>query len=165
MSEISIRSATNSDVQELASLLNEIVAIGGTTAREKLISEAGFSQHYLDDKECVDCLVAQDDQGRLLGFQALRTKSTLDEGWIDIATFARVEPKVKGVGRALLERTQVVLKALGYTHINATIRADNKPGLGYYSKMGFTDYARNKDVPLLDGTKVDRVSKMFKLEQ
>ena len=52
---------------------------------------------------------------------------------------------------------------LGLTSINACIRADNVGGLAFYSKQGFQDHSVDKDVPLKDGTRVDRVNKRFSL--
>lgn len=40
---------------------------------------------------------------------------------------------------------------LGFTVINATIRADNVPGLAYYTKMGFREYKVDADVHLARG--------------
>ena len=40
---------------------------------------------------------------------------------------------------------------LGFTVINATIRADNVPGLAYYAKMGFREYKVDADVHLARG--------------
>jgi hypothetical protein len=51
----------------------------------------------------------------------------------------------------------------GYGFINAKIRADNVPGLAYYTKMGFADHSIDKDVPLSDGTPMDRVTKRLTL--
>jgi hypothetical protein len=47
--------------------------------------------------------------------------------------------------------------------INATIRADNAPGLGYYARRGFTDYATDPAFSLRDGTIVGRISRRFDL--
>ncbi|MEM9148767.1 MAG: GNAT family N-acetyltransferase, partial [Pseudomonadota bacterium] len=54
-------------------------------------------------------------------------------------------------------------KNAGLIALNATIRADNRVGLAYYSRMGFQDYAVRPAVPLADGSPVDRISKRFDL--
>ena len=82
----------------------------------------------------------------------------------DIATFDRIGSPVRGVSTTLFDATKAVAKEAGLTAINATIRADNVPGLGYYSKMGFVDYSVAKVVPLSDGTPVDRISKKYLLK-
>ncbi len=75
-----------------------------------------------------------------------------------------MNPKISGVGRALFPATRAAAEELGLEFINATIRADNVSGLAYYSKMGFEPYDRLVQVPLLDGTPVDRIKKRFKLD-
>ena len=102
--------------------------------------------------------------GRRLGFQHLQGLSKLPDDWGDIATFALINSPVRGVGTALFEATKAKAQELKLVAINATIRADNVPGLAYYSKMGFVDYAVAEAVPLSDGTLVDRISKKFLLK-
>jgi RimJ/RimL family protein N-acetyltransferase len=97
----------------------------------------------------------------LVGFQSLSIYGNPPNGTADIATFARMNPKTKGVGTALFPATRIAAEALGLELINATIRADNVSGLAYYGKMGFETYDRLVRVPLLDGTPVDRIKKRF----
>jgi len=157
-----IRQAVENDVAELCAILNDIIEIGGTTAYETKLSDAQFHEHFLNGSSCIACLVALDTT-MCLGFQALSIRSDLPDGWLDIATFARTDNKVKGVGTALFQKTKLQFKNEKSSHINATIRADNRSGLAYYTKMGFTDRTVRKAVPLQDGTCIDRISKQFKL--
>ena len=127
---------------------------------ETPLSVDEFAAYFLNGPRHVSCLIAEDEAtGSLCGFQALERDPQLPEGWADIATFARVEPKVPGVGTALFAATKRRAAELGLIALNATIRADNTSGLAFYSKMGFEDYRVTKGVPLKDGTPVDRVSK------
>jgi len=71
--------------------------------------------------------------------------------------------KIRGVGSALFPVTRVAAEELGLKFINATIRADNVSGLAYYAKMGFETYDRLVQIPLLDGTPVDRIKKRFRI--
>jgi len=68
---------------------------------------------------------------------------------------------MRGVGTALFAATVVRAREVGLTAINATIRADNKGGLAFYTKMGFETYGIARGVPLRDGTPIDRVSKRY----
>jgi len=160
--QIQTRQAIENDVPDLCSILNKIIVIGGTTAIESTLSEAQFSEYFLTGDDCVGCMVAHNTDS-LLGFQALRVRSDLPDGWLDIATFARPNSTVKGVGIALFDATKQGLENSQCTFINARIRADNQVGLSYYSRIGFIDYAIDKDIPLKDGTLVDRISRQFKL--
>lgn len=119
---------------------------------------------YLKNPRTLICFVACLDDGTLLGFQHVDTNPKLPDGWGDIATFAKIDSPVRGIGTALFEATLKEAKSNKLVAINATIRADNASGLGYYSKMGFNDYKINEAVPLLDGTPVDRISKKFLLK-
>ena len=158
-----IRKAVTSDAEPLSILLNEIIRAGGTTAIETPLSGDEFADWFIDGEFPLACHVAELD-GTLLGFQSLSLFGDPPKGSADIATFARMNPKTKGVGTALFPATLAVAEYLGLTFINATIRADNVSGLAYYTAMGFEDYDRQVGVPLLDGTPVDRIKKRFMLQ-
>lgn len=156
-----IRPATLADAGALAELLNEIIAIGGTTAHEDPFTPASFADHYVTGPGVICCHVALQDQP--LGFQALDRYPGLPASWADIGTFVRPAARGTGAGRALFEAISTAAKAAGFTTINATIRADNILGLAYYSRLGFQDYAADPDYRLKDGTRVGRISKRFDL--
>jgi GNAT superfamily N-acetyltransferase len=147
---------------ELCAIINEIVRIGGTTAHEDVFTVESFAGHFLDDKNFICCFTAL-FEGKAVGFQSLCRSDELPKGWGDIGTFARASNKVAGVGTLLFEHTEKLARAEGLAALHAIIRADNAPGLAYYSKMGFTDHAVKKNVPLEDGRVVDRLAKTFNL--
>ena len=157
---LAVRPAETVDIPELVAILNDIIAKGGTTAYQDPISEADLAAMVLDHPDTLFCFVALAPTGQRLGFQWMEHHAG-SPGYI--ATFARQQPKVPGVGSALFEATKVASAQAGLTEIIAKIRADNVPGLAYYSKMGFRDYDVLPDVPLGDGTKVDRILKRFTL--
>ena len=157
-----VRPARPADAVALCEVLNAIVEIGGTTAIEDPLTVAEFGACFLAGARHLCCLVAEDEAtGRQFGFQALEQQADLPADWGDIATFARTEPKLPGVGTLLFGATKARAHELGLAAINATIRADNKAGLAYYSKMGFETYKVDEAMPLKDGTPVDRVSKRY----
>ncbi|MBB4191999.1 L-amino acid N-acyltransferase YncA [Rhizobium aethiopicum] len=158
-----IRKAVSADAEELCSLLNEIILAGGTTALETPLTAAEFADWFIDGEFPLVCHVAEHDRSPA-GFQSLSLYGDPPIGHADIATFARVNPKIPGVGRALFPATLAAAGELGLEFINATIRADNVGGLAYYTKMGFEPYDRLIQVPLLDGTPVDRVKKRFRVD-
>ncbi len=159
-----VREATGSDRREMRVLLNEIIHVGGTTAMELPLSNEEFEDYFLCGPDFIYCNVAADNNNEILGFQSLTRHPKLAEGWADIATFAKIKPKVRGVGTALFEETKLYVQRFKLVAISASIRADNIPGLSYYSKMGFVDYSVEKAKPMSDGTPVDRVSKKYKVE-
>ncbi|MBY3168938.1 MULTISPECIES: GNAT family N-acetyltransferase [Rhizobium] len=158
-----IRRAVSADAAELSSLLNEIILAGGTTALETPLSAAKFADWFIDGEFPLTCHVAEHDQS-LVGFQSLSLYGDPPKGFADIATFARMNPRTPGVGTALFPATRAAAEEFGLEFINATIRADNVSGLGYYAKMGFETYDRLVQVPLQDGTPVDRIKKRFRVD-
>lgn len=160
---LTVRPARAEDSAELTELLNVIIAIGGTTALETPYSAQAFRRYFIDGPDSLSCFVAQDAAGGLAGFQALGRIAALPPGWGDIGTFARVTPKVAGVGRVLFAATRQWARDTGLTTLNATIRADNAGGLAYYAAMGFETYRVVPDMPLREGAPVDRIWKRFDL--
>ena len=161
-----IRRAVSADAEELCSLLNEIILAGGTTALETPLTAAEFADWFIDGEFLLVCHVAEHDRS-LVGFQSLSLYGDPPKGYADIATFARMSAKISGVGSALFPVTRAAAEELELEFINATIRADNVGGLAYYAKMGFQLHDRLDrlvQVPLLDGTPVDRIKKRFKLD-
>jgi L-amino acid N-acyltransferase YncA len=155
-----IRKAAPSDAAELAGLLNEIIRAGGTTALETELAADEFDDWFISGQYALVCHVAE-VSGKLFGFQSLSLFGDPPPGWVDIATFARLAPRMKGVGTALFPATRKVAEGLGLKAINATIRADNVNGLAYYEKMGFETYHRVEQVPLSNGALVDRIKKRY----
>lgn len=158
-----IRPATLADAEAIADLLNAIIRVGGTTAyihekpaqaiRDMMSSAPGRSSW----------VVGEDAQRQLLGFQFLMPHTDLPDHVGSIATFVRIGITKSGVGSAMFEATRAAAPDLGFTEIDATIRADNTGGLAYYSSRGFTDFGVTPDVPLDDGTHVDRIHKRLVL--
>ena len=157
----SVRQATPDDAAPLCLIINEIIAIGGTTALQAPLSVDELNDHYISGRDCFGCFLAETSQGEALGFQTLVSNAELPAAWADIGTFTRRVPRVPGVGTLLFEHTKGYARTLSLLAINATIRADNHGGLAYYGKMGFEPRSVAKDVPLMDGTLVDRISKTY----
>ena len=161
-----IRAATPADAQQMVTLLNDIIAIGGSTAYQTPFDENRMIAHGIDRPKLIVCNIAESD-GNVLGFQLLRwandAEDKMPDGWSVIASFVASHAAGQGVGQHLFSATLTAAEAVGVQVIDATIRADNVAGLRYYSGLGFVDYDRLLDVPLRDGTPVDRVRKRFDL--
>lgn len=149
--QIPVRPTTPADIPALTALINRIIAIGGTTAYQQPYAEPALASAILTGPDCLCCHTALDPaDASPAGYQVLLRDDRLPAGWGDIATFARPEPKLPGVGKALFAATSAFARAQGLIAINATIRANNEGGLAYYSRMGFDDYAVARAVPLSD---------------
>ncbi len=144
----------------MAGVLNPIIAAGGTTAIESPVSPDDMAE-VIETAIC--CHVAIDCDGAVAGMQWLDRSNQPGDPTGYISTFARLAPRLPGVGRLLFSATCRAARAAGLAQLNAKIRADNRPGLGYYGKMGFKDHEVLKGVPLSDGTPVDRVIKLLVL--
>lgn len=100
--EIEIRPVREEDAPILATLLNEIIARGGTTALDEPLTASALADTMLTGPDVLCCFVAVErGTGLLLGFQSLERHDQLPDDRGDIATFARVGLTQKGVGGAL----------------------------------------------------------------
>lgn len=165
MSQIKLRPATSEDVDRLAALLNQIIKTGGTTAHLHPFDRERLLNHYLAPPLAISCFVAEVG-GTIAGFQALEWSDpnwpgpdSLPADWALIASFVDADFQGRGIGKALFTKTLAAAQSAGARCIDATIRADNQGGLAFYTSLGFTDYSRLRDIPLSDGTLVDRVRK------
>lgn len=151
------RPTIEADLPALVALFNAIVRAGGTTAHEEEWDLPIFKGYYFDDPVIVHTVLADDTP---IGFQAVFERG---EG-LSIGSFTDQANPVKGAGAVMFAATKAAAIKAGYPWIDAKIRADNVPGLAYYSKMGFEDFKVVKDVPLADGTPMDRVTKRLLLD-
>ncbi len=159
-----IRPAQPSDAKDMVALLNQIIAVGGTTAHQEPYDEDKMLHHYIAAEGLISCQVAE-IEGKVLGFQWIRwadpVQDSAPKDWGIIASFVDNNAAGKGLGQHLFRETLAATSQAGAVAIDATIRADNVPGLRYYGGLGFVDYDRLVGLPLSDGTVVDRVRKRF----
>jgi len=156
-----IRPALDSDAEPMRVVLNEIIRIGGTTAITSELSVDEMGEWFISGADVVSCFLAINANGEILGFQSLSRYGDLQEGWVDIATFASRSRQKSGVGGALFAHTRAAAAQYGFTTINASIRVDNTGGLAYYGKMGFVTYRVEDGDPRLQGRTFNRVHKRY----
>ncbi len=159
---LTVRATLPGDVPALCALQARIIRIGGTTAHEEPYSEEAFARAYLAGPATICCHTVLDG-AQPAGFQAVGRHSGLPEGWGDIGTF--VDPGLQrgGAGQALFAATCAAARAAGLVALNATIRADNVPGLAYYARIGFRDYGAEPGYALASGRVVGRIHRRFDL--
>ena len=147
LSSIDIRPAEPSDAHGMTTLLNKIIAKGGTTAHKEPFDEAKIMSTFIQTPSRICCFVAV-YKHRIVGFQFLEWSDPHWPGedrypvdWGIISTFIDVDHQGKGIGRALFEKTLEAAQGCRWcSAIDATIRRYNVGGLAYYHKMGFVDY-------------------------
>jgi L-amino acid N-acyltransferase YncA len=164
-SHFHIRQTEQADIAALRQILNDIIAIGGTTALESPLSIAAFNEYFLTGLGCIACFTAESSEGKAVGFQSLTRNAQLPADWADIATFTQRKPVAPGAGTALFQTMALFARDFGLAAINATIRADNDAGIPYYEKMGFRTYKVTPAVPLKNRAPVDRIWKRYDLSR
>ena len=152
------RKMTAADVPACLSIINPIIATGGTTAYEDPYTEQAFLDHYCNEPPVSNVIL---HNGTLIGFQAA---FEVDPGIYSIGTFTDRNNSVRGAGAAIMAQTKADCRTHGGTAILAKITSDNTGGLAFYSKMGFEDIDMDKNAfTRKDGTTVDRVIKRYTL--
>ena len=160
---INVRPPITLDTPDMARLLNEITHQGGTTARTRPVTGADLAELIAFDPDHSAWHVAADKAERIVGFQWIEPAKYLPPQAAEIATFVQMGQTGLGIGSALFAATRKAAKALGYSWINANIRADNEGGLIYYQSRGFQDYRVIEGYEMADGQIVDKRLKRFDL--
>lgn len=161
---VSVRKATAFDSRDMASLLNAIIAEGGTTALVRPVTGEDLAEWMASNADASAWHVAVLENGDIVGFQWIAPASYLPTEAADIATFVKIGQTGLGIGSALFKATSTAARRLGYGWINANIRADNEGGLIYYQSRGFRDYGRIEGHKMANGHHVDKTLKRFDLD-
>ncbi|MEM9966551.1 MAG: GNAT family N-acetyltransferase [Pseudomonadota bacterium] len=160
---INVRPPIALDHGPMARLLNEIIAPGDTTALVRPVAQTDIAEWMAFAPDQSAWHVAVDESETVVGFQWIEPDASLPSEAANIATFVQVGRTGLGIGSKLFNATRQAAKELGYTWINANIRADNEGGLIYYQSRGFQDYGTIKDHRMDDGRLVDKCLKRFDL--
>ncbi len=163
MTNVTVRQGGEIDLRQALDLLNEIIAIGGTTALTNALTREELGGWLMDNPDTAIWHIAEDEDGALLGFQWIGPWHELPPEAAEIGTFVKAGRTGLGIGSRLFEATTKAARALGYDWINAEIRADNSGGLAYYQSRGFEDYKRKNGITLADGTTVSKCFKRYNL--
>ena len=147
-----IRDALAADAPLMADLLNEIIARGGTTARQHPMFEQDLREYFIDGPVVETSVLAQVGEA-VIGWQSLG----IWRGEIQLGTFVRIGMQAKGVGAALFAQTLERARSKGLTEMMAHRRADNATGLAYYERLGFVDIGGDPEFTLEDGRVVGQV--------
>ncbi|SCX35010.1 GNAT family N-acetyltransferase [Agrobacterium rosae] len=139
---LKIRTATLDDAAAMTAVQNEIFAAG---LRKTPRDIETILKVYLQREDNIECTVAENSEGRILGFQSLTYARPgnpygVEEGWGIIGTHVSPTAARQGVGSGLFRATLVAAKAAGLENIDASIGADNPLGQAYYEAMGFRTY-------------------------
>lgn len=160
---IKIRRPIALDLPDMARLLNEIIAQGGTTALTRPVTGDDLAEWMAFTPDRNAWHVAVDAQEKVVGFQWIEPEKNQPPHVAGIATFVQMGQTGLGIGSKLFDATRKAAKEMGYTWINANIRADNEGGLIYYQSRGFQDYGVIEGYEMANGEIVDKRLKRYDL--
>ncbi len=139
-----IRPAHEDDAAGIAGVLHDLVKAGKRTKQ----ADPEFAlTHYIAHPDKIECHVAEDDAGHIMGFQSLKWAEIGNEygtpaGWAMIGTHISPKAARRGIGKALFASTLQAAHTSGVPAIEAFIGEANVEGQAYYEAMGFADYRR-----------------------
>jgi len=134
-----IRPAIRTDAPKISEMLEQIVAAGKRTAPSDPDHVASY---YLTSPERIECSIAVDDDGTVLGLQSLSlavegNRFDTPIGWGIIGTHVSPLAARRGIGKRLFQATTLAAHEAGITDIEAFIGASNAEGQAYYEAIGF----------------------------
>lgn len=154
-----IRRATLADADGTAAVLNSVVREAGRTiagrtftpAQERVFIRSMPKRSFLN----IALL------GRVVaGFQDIMPYATYTHTMDHVGsagTFILAAVRGRGLGHALSQATWAEARAMGYTKIVITVRADNPEAQGFYTGLGFQPCGRLVRQAYVDGKYVDEL--------
>jgi GNAT superfamily N-acetyltransferase len=124
----------------MSAVLEELVAAGERTNR----SDPEFVElHYIEHPSRLHCVLAIDDDDRVLGFQSLKRAFPDNPygtpvGWGIIGTHVRPSAARRGIGSQLFAATIAGARKAELPAIEAYIGEGNAAALAYYEAIGFS---------------------------
>lgn len=158
-----VRPARTEDAMQMSELLNEIIAIGGTTAFLDPICPETIQSWMAQETKKSLWHVAEDENGLINGYQSAEVQNAPAEDALNMATFVRVGIVGTGIGTSLFAETSRKARDAGFKWLNASIRSDNESGLRYYSRMGFKDWKIDPEAKLSNGFCSGKTHKRYDL--
>ncbi|MBY3469243.1 GNAT family N-acetyltransferase [Rhizobium laguerreae] len=137
---MNIRTAIWDDAAAMSVMLQRLVALGKRSAK----ADVEYVQHnYVANPVGIRCSLAEDEGGRLLGFQSLIRATEGNRygtpiGWGIIGTHVSPDAARLGVGRRLFNVTRQAAIDAGVTKIEALIGLDNAAAQAFYESAPST---------------------------
>jgi L-amino acid N-acyltransferase YncA len=137
--EITIRDVLPADAEDIAGILNPIIAAGLYTALDTPFSaadERAFIERF-PSRGIFHVAVAGE---RIVGFQNVEPFASYTHAFDHvgvIGTYVDLELRRQGIGRRLFDATFAAARGQGYEKFFAFVRADNDAALQTYLRQGF----------------------------
>lgn len=139
---ITTRAATKDDAQKMSEILTEILIMQGS---DRPRDPEFITNFYIEHADNIQCTIAQNSEGTILGFQILKRASVDNQfdvtpGWGIIGTYVKLDVGRQGIGSSLFAATKQAAERADLNKIDATIGSDNLRAQAYYDAMGFESY-------------------------
>lgn len=161
MNAITVREAKESDAAAFLALCKKLDRESSNMLLEpdeRTLSEEAQRERIkagLKDERST-LLLAEDDEGRLAGFLAVkgsRLKRIKHTVYIVIGVLLSYQRQ--GVGTKLFEEAEKWARTLGILRMELTVRNDNEPAKGLYRKAGFVEEGIRRKALFVEGRYVD----------
>lgn len=144
---MNIRPVKPDDAEAMSRVLEELIAAG------KRVSPGDpdyVRRTYIDHPDSIQCVIAEDEAGTLLGFQSLLRASEDNKygtppGWGIIGTHIAPAAARRGIGSRLFAASREAARSAGIDKIEAYIGITNVGAQAYYEAMGFRTYRVTDD--------------------
>lgn len=150
-----IRFMTLSDGPEVLRIYEEGMATGKATFETQTPTWEEWDQAHLHEAR----LVAEDTDGKLIGWAALNPSSTCQvyAGVAEISIYVAESFRGRQVGIALLHRLIAASENAGIWMLTATIFAENEASIALHRRCGFRLVGRRERIAKLHGEWKDTV--------
>lgn len=158
---ITVRRATVADAEQVAEILNAIIADGLFTVFDEPISVEAEREYIRGLADRSIFLVAEEGPGQIVGFQSVDAFHAPYTRAFDhvavIGTYVAEGYRRKGVSRALFPRTFEAARGAGYEKLFSFVRSDNPAALAAYQAHGFRVIGTAEGQAKLKGRYIDEV--------
>ncbi|WP_108245323.1 GNAT family N-acetyltransferase [Muricauda brasiliensis] len=150
-----VRTMKPSDWKKVSNVYLEGIATGFATFETK-----APSYEQWDNAHTTECrLVAEDDNGSLMGWAALSPVSSrcVYGGVAEVSVYISEKSRGKGVGKLLMQHLIDESEKAGYWTIQSGIFPENTPSIKLHEKVGFRYIGKRERVGKIHGVWKDNL--------
>jgi len=142
-----IRQATLNDAEQVADVMNSVIAEGKYTAFDRPFSEEE-ERDFIRSLGTRSALHIAEIDGKIVGVQSIDLFSTFADSVSHVATMGtwlRSDFRGHGIGRCLAAESFSFARKQGYRKVVIQVLADNERALRFYRSLGFRDIGLAKE--------------------
>ena len=136
-----VRRATVDDAEQVAAVLNAVIAEGALTLFDEPFSTEE-ERTFISSLGARSALYVAEVDQEIAGVQSVDLYSNLTQSTSHVAaigTWLRGDVRGRGIGRLLATESFRFAKSNGYTKIVIHVLAENERALRFYRRLGFGD--------------------------